>query len=72
MWAQDPQNSLPLFRACGMRVFLVKSLALAGGQKSLKFADVAANSRRFFGPSGAAARQTVLFTDGADGSSGGR
>ena len=44
-----------------------ESLALASSQKSLEFADAAANMRRLIGSCGGAGAQGVLVTMGADG-----
>ena len=48
-----------------------KPLVLAGGQKSLKCVDVAANMRRLFGSCGGASRQNVPVTEDGDESLGG-
>ena len=44
-----------------------KSMASASSQKSLKFADAAADMRRLFGSAGGAARPDILFKRDADG-----
>ena len=46
------------------------SLALASGQKGLKFVDVAAKMRRLLGFCVGAVRQDVLITEAVDGPSG--